>query len=232
MVVLFIVLIVLVIGGVTALFTGLPRLFLKQRQNTKNAERQAFAASQGWYFSPNAPELLTRWGTRPFTERGDRRVAFGVISGAYNGVQFTAFDFQLRTHVRVTNGARSEDNSVYTVWVIHLPTTLPDLTVARRGFFGRQDANEVQGLHPEFSKQYAVYCAQNPRLAAELLTPAAMQLISQHAQDGFAVQGSDLVYTKKNTFTRHTPAELVQTVDMLRALVSSFPQHLWQQRQH
>jgi hypothetical protein len=228
---LIIVLSLVLIGILTALSTGLPRSFHKHRQTTRNAERQALAASQGWYFSPYAPALVTRWYAAPFVQRGDRRLVYGVVSGTYNGVRFTVFDFQLRTHISVVNGVQSEDNSVYTVWVIHLPTTLPYLTVVRRGIFGRQYAGEVPWLDPEFSRQFAVYCL-NPGFAAALLTPSAMQMIAWHAREGVTVQGADLIYASANKLAGQTAVELMRTVDMLRALVAAFPPHVWWQRQN
>lgn len=229
-VVILILVLALIFGLLNVVFLVLPRQFLKKRQDSKNAERQAFAASQGWQFAPYAPELLSRWHTRPFTLRGDRRVAFGVISGTANGVQFTTFDFQLRTVRRTTGGVvASEDNEVHTVWAIHLPVRLPSVDVSRRGFFSSQQANEVQTANPQFSRDYSVH-SQNPGFAAELLTPATMNLIGQHKLDGWTIQGSDLLFTQRKHFSRTTPQELMQTVDMLRTLISTFPQHIWQRQ--
>jgi len=67
----------------------------KRIQQT-NYERQSVASSQGWGFSQDAPELLDRWPLKPFTEIGDKRIAFGVVSGTVNGVPFTAFDYHRR----------------------------------------------------------------------------------------------------------------------------------------
>jgi len=99
-----------------------------KRIQTTNYERQTLASSQGWGFAQDAPELLDKWPLKPFSEVGDKRMAFGVVSGMVGGVAFTAFDYHRRP--RVTNykslgvTTMSVDTILIdTVWVLTLPAT-------------------------------------------------------------------------------------------------------------
>ena len=83
-----------------------------KRVQSTNHERQALASSQGWGFSADAPELLDRWPLKPFTEIGDKRMAFGVVSGMVGGVSFTAFDYQHgRAPLAEGEGEREADDA-------------------------------------------------------------------------------------------------------------------------
>jgi hypothetical protein len=226
LVVLFIVILTAVFALLNVFTLVLPRQFLKKRQDVKNAERQAFAMSQGWYFQPYAPEVLSRYGCPPFTERGDRRVVFGLITGQVDGMQVTAFDYQRRTLRRSYSAVvYSDTNQVVTVWVVKLPTALPYMQLGTRRLFAGK-VTELRTADPEFNKNY-VLDEGDPNLAAQLLTPQVTGLIQHLRLAGWTIQGDELVYSMVNFMTRTTAQEIVDTARNVVALVRSFPAQLW-----
>src|ERR1044072_4136244 len=113
---------ILVFGLLNLLTLGIPRMYLKKRQDFKNNERAQLAMRTGWQFRPFGPDLLNRYPFPPFTERGDRRVAFGVLSGVAESMPFVVFDFQVRRKVITYNlVVRRENNEVNTVFAMRLP---------------------------------------------------------------------------------------------------------------
>ncbi|MBC6446170.1 hypothetical protein [Actinokineospora xionganensis] len=48
--------------------------------NGVNKNRSKLAQPRGWQFAEEAPELLERWPVLPFTQRGDMRLAYGVLA--------------------------------------------------------------------------------------------------------------------------------------------------------
>jgi hypothetical protein len=103
-----------------------------KRIEATNAERYQLAGQYGWQFRPNAPELLERWPIKPFTERGDKRLAFGAVTGLFHGMPFTVFDYHRRpavtsVHTRWTGKKVGEYDSNYidTLWAVTLPAQMP-----------------------------------------------------------------------------------------------------------
>jgi hypothetical protein len=206
----------------------LPRQFLQKRQDSKNAERQAFAMSQGWHFRPYAPELLQVYNCKPFTERGDRRVAFGVVVGLVDGVQVTAFDYQRRTKRTSYSGiVYSDTNQVVTVWVVKLPANLPSLHMATRGF-RLLTGNFVEPRTPdvEFNKGFLIE-GGDENFAMQLFTPQVMAMMKHTRMADWTIQGNELIHYSTNHFTRTTAEEIMQAAQALVALVRSFPEQLW-----
>ncbi|ALG08495.1 hypothetical protein [Kibdelosporangium phytohabitans] len=226
LVVLFIVILIAVFGLLNVFTLVLPRQFLKKRQDVKNAERQAFAMSQGWYFQPYAPEVLTRYGCPPFTERGDRRVVFGLVTGQVDGMQVTTFDYQRRTKSTSYSAVVYNDtNEVVTVWAVKLPTALPYVEVsARRLFMG--NVTELRTADQEFNKRFVVSDG-DANLAARLLTPQVIGTIQQLRLGGWTIHGDELIYPMVNTMTRTTAQEIVDTARCVVALVRAFPAETW-----
>jgi hypothetical protein len=206
----------------------LPRQFLQKRQDSKNAERQAFAASQGWHFRPYAPELLQVYNCKPFTERGDRRVAFGVVVGMVDGVQVTAFDYQRRTKRTSYSGIiYSDSNQVVTVWVVKLPANLPSLHMGSRGF-RLLTGNFVEPRTPdvEFNKGFLIE-GGDENFAMRLFTPQVTAMMKHTRLADWTIQGNELIHYSTNHFTRTTAEEIMQTAQALVALVRSFPEQIW-----
>ncbi|ONI75227.1 hypothetical protein ALI144C_41565 [Actinosynnema sp. ALI-1.44] len=226
LVVLFIVILIAVFGLLNVFTLVLPRQFLKKRQDVKNAERQAFALSQGWYFQPYAPEVLSRYGCPPFTERGDRRVVFGLITGQVDGMQVTTFDYQRRTKSTSYSAVVYNDtNQVVTVWTVKLPKALPYLELSTRKLF-MGNATEVRTADPEFNKRFVVSDG-DVNLAAQLLTPQVTGTIQHLRLGDWTIHGDELVYPMVNTMTRTTAQEIVDTARCVVALVRAFPAEVW-----
>jgi hypothetical protein len=204
----------------------------KRIQQT-NYERQALAASQGWGFAPDAPELLEKWPVKPFTEIGDKRIAFGVVAGVAGQVSFTAFDYHRRP--RVTNWKTlgvttmtTDTILIDTVWVITLPAPLPAF-----GIFDMAEPNfDKEGTYPPQTPDGRVnrsYRLVNTDLglANQVLTPAVTGIMKQYKLHNWATWGDQLVCTKHLIFGRVKPDELSSKVGELGRLIAALPPHLW-----
>lgn len=204
----------------------------KRIQQT-NYERQALASGQGWGFAPDAPELLEKWPVKPFTEIGDKRMAFGVVSGMVNGVSFTAFDYHRRP--RVTNWktlgvtTMSTDTILIdTVWVITLPAPLPPFQIFDRAEpnFDKEGAAEPQTADGRVNRSYLLVNS-DLGLANQVLTPAVTGIMKQYKLHNWATWGDQLVCAKHPIFGRVKPDELSAKVGELGHLIAALPPHLW-----
>ncbi len=204
----------------------------KRIQQT-NYERQALASSHGFGFAADAPELLEKWPLKPFTEIGDKRLAFGVVSGAVNGITFTAFDYHRRP--RVTNWqtlgitTMSTDTIIIdTVWVLTLPAPLPSCQIfdSAEPNFDKGGAVPPRTGDNKVNRSYLLVDT-DPGLATQLLTPGVTAVMKQFKLHNWATHGDQLLCCKHLIFGRVKPQELVAKVGELGQLVANIPPHLW-----
>jgi hypothetical protein len=204
----------------------------KRIQQT-NYERQSLASSLGWGFAQDAPELLDRWPLKPFTEIGDKRMAFGVVSGAVNNVSFTAFDYHRRP--KVTNWqsrgrTRMSIDTILidTVWVLTLPATLPKFQIfdSAEPNFDKDGTVAPQTADAKVNRSYLLVDT-DPGVAAQLLTPPVTAVMKQYKLHNWATWGDQLVCVKHPIFGRVKPDELSSKVGELGQLIAALPPHLW-----
>jgi len=204
-----------------------------KRIQTTNYERQSLASSQGWGFAQDAPELLDKWPLKPFTEVGDKRMAFGVVSGMSAGIAFTAFDYHRRP--RVTNykslgvTTMSVDTILIdTVWVLTLPSTLPKFQVFDRAEpnFDKDGALPPQTTDTKTNRSYLLVDT-DPGVAVQLLTPQITAVMKQYKLHNWATWGDQLLCVKHPIFGRVKPDELSSKVAELGRLMAAIPPHLW-----
>jgi hypothetical protein len=204
-----------------------------KRIQTTNYERQALASGQGWGFAQDAPELLGKWPLKPFTEVGDMRMAFGVVSGMAGGVAFTAFDYHRRPRVTSYKSfgittAKVDTIVVDTVWVLTLPSTLPAFQVFDRAEpnFDKQGGVAPQTADPKVNRSYLLVDT-DPQVAVQLLTPQVTAIMKQYKLHNWATWGDQLLCVKHLIFGRVKPEELSAKAGELGRLVAAIPPHLW-----
>jgi hypothetical protein len=204
-----------------------------KRIQTTNYERQSLASSQGWGFAQDAPELLDKWPLKPFTEVGDKRMAFGVVSGMMNGVAFTAFDYHRRPTVTNYKSLGVTTMSVDTilidtVWVLTLPATLPKFQIFDNAEpnFDKNGAQPPQTPDQKVNRSYLLVDT-DPQVATQLLTPQITALMKQYKLHNWATWGDQLLCVKHPIFGRVKPEELSAKVAELGQLISLIPPHMW-----
>jgi hypothetical protein len=206
----------------------------KRIQQT-NHERQSLASSSGFGFAADAPELLDKWPLKPFTEVGDKRIAFGVVTGALGGVTFTAFDYHRRPKVTNWQARGRTTMSVDTilidsVWVVTLPATLPRFQIFDNAEpnFDTEGAVPPQTADNKVNRSYLLVDT-DPGVATQLLTPGITGLMKQFKLHNWATNGDQLLCIKHPIFGRVKPEELTAKVGELAQLIAHIPPHLWGQ---
>jgi hypothetical protein len=202
-----------------------------KRIEATNYERYQLAMAHGWQFRADAPDLLTRWQVLPFNQRGDKRLAFGAVSGMYQGVAFTVFDFHRRpvvtsVHTRWTNKKVNELDTITidTVWVVRLPVAMPWFQIV-----SSTDSNWDTEHHPEpptpdrkFNRWYKLIDT-DPNVAIGILTPHVMSTMRSQKLHNWSLAGTDLVYVEHPIFGRIKPDDVIESLGALTALLSVLP---------
>ncbi|MFI9456080.1 hypothetical protein [Amycolatopsis sp. NPDC052450] len=188
----------------------------------------------GWEFSPDAPNLLERWTVLPFNQRGDKRMAFGALSGAYQGLRFSVFDYHRRptvtsVHTRWTNKKVNELDtiSIDTIWVVTLPAPMPNFQVVSsiESAWDVEQYPEPATADRKFNRWYKLIDT-DPNIAVGVLTPQVAATMRSSKLHTWSLVGAELVYVENPTFGRIKPDEIVATLGKLAQLVSLLPFHL------
>ncbi|MEU3621565.1 hypothetical protein BS329_22005 [Amycolatopsis coloradensis] len=205
-----------------------------RRIEATNAERYQMSGQYGWEFSPDAPNLLERWTVLPFNQRGDKRMAFGALSGAYNGLRFSVFDYHRRptvtsVHTRWTNKKVNELDtlSIDSVWVVTLPAPMPNFQIVSsiESAWDVERYPEPATADRKFNRWYKLIDT-DPNVAIQVLTPqvaATMRSLKLHT---WSLAGPELVYVENPTFGRTKPDDVLATLGRLAQLVPLLPFHL------
>ncbi|MFF0338642.1 hypothetical protein [Kribbella sp. NPDC004875] len=202
-----------------------------KRIEKTNQERFQLAQQWGWQFQPEAPQYADAWQVLPFTQRGDQRIAFGVVNGQFNGVPFLTFDFHRRPKVTHYHDAwtdrelSSRDTvTIDTVWAVKLPMPMPFFQVASSidPAFDVDPYPEPQTPDGKFNRWYKLIDT-DPNIAAYYLHPQLMKLMRDAKLHTWAVVGDDLLFMEHPIFGRTKPDEIVETLGKLLQLVNLFP---------
>jgi hypothetical protein len=204
-----------------------------KRIEKTNAERYQASGQYGWQFRPDAPELLDRWGVMPFTQRGDKRLAFGVVTGVYQNLQYTVFEFHRRpkvthTYEKWTNKHLNDMDTITidSVWAITLPVAMPRFQIvgSTEPTFDIEQYPEPPTPDPKFNRWYKIIDT-DPNVAAQILTPQVQTVMRKSKLHNWSLVGNELVYVEHPIFGRTKPDEVIETLGKLATLVPLLPLH-------
>lgn len=137
---------------VLAVVLGVGIVYFNYVQAKKRREAfAAFAAQQGFAYTPMDNSLAGRWGGTPFQTGDHWRV--NVLSGPYQGRQIVAFDYSYQTHTTNGKGQRRTTTHKFGVVVMQLPGPLPHLEVTHEGIFGGAVANALGFADIQFESE-------------------------------------------------------------------------------
>src|ERR1043165_2014802 len=197
-----------------------------RRIETTNHERYQMATGSGWQFWADMPDLLTRWQVLPFNQRGDKRMAFGVVQGNFHGLPFTGFEFHRRptvtsVHTRWTNKKVNEYDTITidSVWVVTLPSAMPFFQIVSSidSAFDTEQYPEPPTPDRKFNRWYKLIDT-DPNAAMHILTPPVMSTMRQLKLHNWSLVGTDLIYVE-NPFFRTKPEDIVETLSKLATLL-------------
>jgi hypothetical protein len=193
----------------------------------RREEFAAFAAQQGFAYTPENNGLAGQWSGEPF-ERGDHRRAKNVLTGAFQGRQIVAFDYSYQTHSTDSKGRRSTQTHKYGVVVMQLPGPLPHLQVTHEGIFGGAVANalgfrDLQFESDQFNRAFRVK-ADDERFGHAVVHPRMMELLLARGEIGWRIEGNSLVGWDNGA---HAPVEVMNRLQLLQQVIDQVPPYVW-----
>jgi hypothetical protein len=93
-------------------------------------------------------------------DQGSNQYAFNILSGTYQGHDLKAFDFHYETHSTDSKGNRRTHHHYFSFFILNLPLTFPELTIAREGVFSKiaqaVGYDDIDFESAEFSRRFCV----------------------------------------------------------------------------
>lgn len=217
---LFVVVLVLVVGGFVALFALLFRSASRQ-QARRASEQSGYGAARGFGYVETDRALPDRFTGIPFG-RGGARTAHHVLQGVHDGRPVIAFEYTFSTH----SGERTRHHR-YGVVATALPTAVPKLEILRSSTSGtfldafRGGDHEIGD--PAFDAAYRVF-TDSPPFAADVLAPDLRAWLLAQRPPLVYLRGSDLVVVERGA---QTPAETDRRLAFAAAFLDLVPDHVW-----
>ena len=197
--------------------------------NATNRARAELARAHGWQFADRAPWLLDRWPVLPFTQRGDMRLAYGSVAGAFHGIPFTAFEFFRRSTVleKQALGITLNEHDRFatdTVWVLTLPAPMPFFYITSRDqvYFDTGQYPHPVTTDRKFNRRHRLV-ATDPRVAEYVLTPQVVSLVREARLGTWALVGRDLVHAENAYLGGANSQKVLEVLGSLATLISCLP---------
>jgi hypothetical protein len=191
----------------------------------KRAARE-LAAAKRWDLQKRDTDLPKTFGGHPFGE-GHSRVAERVMRGPHSDHRVLVFDYRYKT----PGGDGDDTHRYWIACVDDLPGALPVIEVAIRkklkGRAGRWNGVEFRSGDPAFDERYRVL-ASSPRLAADLLDPAVVRLLTSWPDLPWRIEGNRLITWGKGVVKPHW---IEPTLNMLCTLADTIPDEVWRNAQ-
>jgi hypothetical protein len=143
------------------------------------------ATQRGWRFAARDDAWVDRFDGAPFGLGRDRQ-ALNVLTGAYDGRPFVAFDYRYSTTETSTDAeghpqTRTEVHP-YSVLGVDTGAGFPDLSVTPEGFLGRIAGRltntDIELESEEFNRAFTVRSADR-KFATDVLHPRMMEFLLQ-----------------------------------------------------
>jgi hypothetical protein len=216
-----IALVVLLILGVGILLAVLGAMAAAKRREAV----AAYAASRGWTYVREQPDLVDRFPGHPFG-RGFGRRATNVVHGTWDGRVFVSFDYVYKT--QQSNGKTTTTvNHPFSVLAVGLGVRVPELEVAPEGIFG-SIADAVSGSainleSEEFNQAFTVR-SDDRKFASDVLHPLMMEYLLAHRGLAFRTVGDSLLVVGSG----HRPVEQVDGVlAWADGVLDRVPEFVW-----
>jgi hypothetical protein len=121
----------------------------------------ALAARLGLQFNPSKNwDLAARYDFLNKLRTGENRYVFNTLSGNYQGHDVAAFDYHYETHSHDSKGHRQTHHHYFSVFLLHLPASFPELVIGREGFFSKIAQafgyDDIDFESHEFSRRFCV----------------------------------------------------------------------------
>lgn len=160
-------------AGVAALLVWASRRKARKKREAAEsyAKLQAYAATRGWRFEKVVPGLVDAYqGAEPLPVTSRGLPGDNVVSGAYRGFGFRAFEHRVYNSDIDVDGVDSTSVTVNSFWALDLGVDVPDLRVYQDGWFDTVTRGRAMQVgNPQLQDDFHIVSSDEER-AREVLS--------------------------------------------------------------
>lgn len=219
---------VLVIVGVVALI-AVAAIFGHLAAKKRREAMLALAARLGLRFDPNKDwELAKRYQFLDKLRAGENRYAFNVLSGKYKDHDVMAFDYHYETHFADSKGNRQTQHHYSSFFLLLMPASFPELTIAREGFFSKVAQalgyDDIDFESHEFSRKFCVR-SKDKKFAYDVCNARMMEYLLANDDLTIEIEGPALGISFATS--RLSPEQIESNLNRLITVRSLLPDYLF-----
>ncbi len=195
----------------------------------KRREAMLFLAARlGLRFDPGKDRALPmQYQFLDKLRAGDNRYAFNVLSGKYKDHDVMAFDYHYETHSTDSKGHRQTHHHYFSFFLLLMPVSFPELTVAREGFFSKVAQSlgydDIDFESHEFSRKFCVR-SKNKKFAYDVCNARMMEYLLANDDLTIEIEGPALGISFAS---RLSPEQIESNLNRLISIRSLLPDYLF-----
>ncbi len=93
-------------------------------------------------------------------DQGSNRYAYNILDGDFEGHSIKVFDYHYETYSRDSEGRRKTDHHHFSFFILNLPRSFPELTIAKEGILSKiaqaVGYDDIDFESHEFSRRFVV----------------------------------------------------------------------------
>jgi hypothetical protein len=217
----------LIVVGVIALIIGIA-VFAHISAKKRREAMMALAARLGLRFEPHKNwGLAKEYSFLDKLRTGSNRYAFNTLSGTCQGHDVTAFDYHYETYSRNSKGHRQTHHHYFSCFLLHLPQSFPELTIAREGLLSKLAQalgyDDIDFESHEFSRRFCVR-SRDKKFAYDFCHARMMEYLLANDDLTIEIEHDVLAITFNS---RLAPERIEPNLNRLIALRALMPEYLF-----
>ncbi len=189
------------------------------------------AAKLGLCFEPDKNwDTAQRYSFLDKLRAGSNRYAFNILSGNYKDYDVTVFDYHYETYSTDSKGHRQTHHHYFSFFILHLPTSFPELVIGSEGFFSKIAQaigyDDIDFESYEFSRKF---CVRSPdkKFAYDVCNARMIEYLLSNTDLTIEIEGGALAVSFSS---RLSPEQIEPNLNRLITVRSFLPEYLFSGR--
>jgi hypothetical protein len=203
-------------------------IFSSQQEKKRRAAIAVAAANMGLQFDENDNRSLAK--RYEFLDKlceGSNRYAFNVLSGSFHEEEICVFDYHYETHSTDSKGRTTTHHHYFSVYLLCLPKSFPELTITHEGFFSKIAQafgyDDIDFESHEFSKRFCVR-SSDKKFAYDICNAKMIEYLLLNTDLNIEIEKQTLALI----FSEQLNATLIsKNINQLLQVRQRFPEYLW-----
>ena len=186
----------------------------------------ALAARLGLRFNPHKNwDLARQYRFLDKLRKGSNRYAFNILSGNYQEHKVALFDY----HYQIRSN-KSTHHHYFSFFVLHLPTSFPELVIDKEGFFSKVAQaigfDDIDFESHEFSRKFCVR-SKDKKFAYDVCNGQMIDYLLSNSDLSMEIEGDVLAISFRS---RLSPEAIEPNLNRLITVRSLMPEYLFDGR--